>query len=309
LDEIELSEFLAKQHINVSESSVGRFIMQTGGLKPYHPITPVVELSKEDVNDILTQRFKLKPNSTSKQILNFISKEVSNHLSEAEVSITGANFLLSDIGGVVLSENEGNIIKSMALSKVQIAVVGIDKILPSIDDLSVLFPLLSSHATGQAMSAYNTITTGTANENGSQKFYVILLDNGRSNLLSYEKQRQAMSCIHCGACINVCPIYKNIGGYSYGSTYIGPIGSVVTPIYKGMKEFGHLSTACSLCGLCSKVCPVKIPIDDLIIANRQIMVSDEIGNAKIEFFSISWPSFAAQGKKWIYFRCLSKTPY
>ena len=283
LDEIELNGFLERKNIRVVETEVGRFILHEGHQKPYHPLAPSIHLSKEENNAILTSAFKLKPDSTAKQMVNFVRHEVKIESKDVPICITGANFLLSDAGGVVLTENEGNILKSTSMAKVHIVVAGIAKVIPNIDDLGVLLPLLSLHSSGQSMAACNTITFGPAKTgHGPEQMYVILLDNNRSELLSHEKQRKAMSCIHCGACVSVCPVYKNIGGYSYGSKHIGPVGVVMTPLMAGMEEYHHLNAACALCGKCVDICPVKIPLDDLIIENRHQAMTDKQGNARFD---------------------------
>ena len=283
LDEIGLNGFLQKKNIGIVESHFSRFVLQTAGLKAYHPLSPAIHLSKEEMNDILAQSFKLKADSTPKQMVNFVRHQVGKAAEGSEVCITGANFLLSDEGGIVLTENEGNILKSTANSKLHIVVTGIAKVIPSMHELSLLLPLLSSHATGQSMAALNTITFGPAKKGqGPGKVVVILLDNGRSGLLEHEKQRKMMSCIHCGACVSVCPVYKNIGGDAYDSSYVGPMGSVMTPLMHGLKENEHLTSACSLCGKCADICPVKIPLNDLILENRHLVAAEKVGDAKLE---------------------------
>ena len=283
LDEIGLNSFLERKNIGVVETEVARFVLHAAQKKPYHPVSPSIQLSKEENNAILTGTYKLKPVSTAKQMVNFVRHQVAIETKDVPVCITGANFLLSDTGGVVLTENEGNILKSTSKAKVHIVVAGIAKVIPSIDDLSVLLPLLSLHASGQSMVSCNTITFGpTKQANGPEQMYVILLDNNRSELLSHEKQRKVMSCIHCGACVSVCPIYKNIGGYSYGTKHIGPMGTVMTPLMEGLEDYNHLNAACSLCGKCTEICPVKIPLDDLIIENRHLSITKKTGNQKFE---------------------------
>lgn len=283
LDEIGLNGFLERKNIRVVETEVGRFILHEGQQKPYHPLAPSIHLSKEENNAILTGQFKLKPDSSAKQMINFVRHEVTIESKEVPICITGANFLLSDVGGVVLTENEGNILKSTSIAKVHIVVAGIAKMVPSIDDLSVLLPLLSLHASGQSMTACNTITFGPAKTgNGPEQVYVILLDNNRSELLSHEKQRKVMSCIHCGACVSVCPVYKNIGGYSYATKHIGPIGTVMTPLMEGLEDYNYLNSACSLCRKCVEICPVKIPLDDLIIENRHLAITKKTNNSKYD---------------------------
>ena len=283
LDEIELNGFLERKNIRVVETEIGRFVLHTAKQKSYHPLSPSIHLSKEENNALLTEHFKLKSDSSIKQMVNFVRHEVAVESKDAPICVTGANFLLSESGGVVLTENEGNILKSSSTAKIHIVVAGIAKMIPSIDDLSVLLPLVSLHASGQSMAACNTITFGPAKTGkGPEQMYVILLDNNRSELLSHEKQRKVMSCIHCGACVSVCPIYKNIGGYSYGTKHIGPVGTVMTPLMEGLEEYNHLNSACSLCGKCVEICPVKIPLDDLIIENRHLAIDEKTGNSKYD---------------------------
>ena len=283
LDEIELNGFLERKNIRVVETEVGRFVLQKGQQKSYHPLSPSIHLSKEENNAILTSNFKLKPDSSVKQMVNFVRHEVGVETKDVSICVTGANFLLSDTGGVVLTENEGNILKSTSLAKIHIVVAGIAKVIPNMDDLSVLLPLLSLHSNGQSMAACNSITFGPSTTgNGPEQMYVILLDNNRSQLLAHETQRKVMSCIHCGACISICPVYKNIGGYSYGTKHIGPVGTVMAPLMEGLEDYNYLNSACSLCGKCVDICPVKIPLDDLIIENRHLAIMEKTGSARYE---------------------------
>ena len=283
LDEIELNGFLERKNIRIVETEVARFVLHKGQKKSYHPLAPSIHLSKEENNAILTSAFKLKPDSSAKQMVNFVRHEVGIESQDAPICITGANFLLSDSGGVVLTENEGNILKSTSMARVHIVVAGIAKVIPSIDDLSVLLPLVSLHSSGQSMAACNSITFGPSTTgSGPEQMYVVLLDNNRSEMLSQEQQRKVMSCIHCGACISVCPVYKNIGGYSYGTKHIGPVGTVMTPLMAGMEEYNYLNSACALCGKCVEICPMKIPLDDLIIENRHLAMTEKKGNAKYD---------------------------
>ena len=283
LDEIELNGFLERKDIRVVETEVARFVLHKAQKKSYHPLAPSLHLSKEENNAILTSAFKLKPDSSAKQMVNFVRHEVGIESQDAPICITGANFLLSDSGGVVLTENEGNILKSTSSARVHIVVAGIAKVIPSIDDLSVLLPLVSLHSSGRSMAACNSITFGPSTTGkGPEQMYVILLDNNRSEMLSQEQQRKVMSCIHCGACISVCPVYKNIGGYSYGTKHIGPVGTVMTPLMAGMVDYNYLNSACALCGKCVEICPMKIPLDDLIIENRHLAMTEKTGNTKYD---------------------------
>lgn len=283
LDEIELNAFLKERNKPLYENNVARYILKAMGETPYHPMYPTMNLSKEEINGVLNEQFKLKLGSTSKQMVNFVRHQINQEIAKAQVCITGANFLLSDVGGVVLTENEGNVLKSSASVNIHIVVAGIEKVISSMDDLSILLPLSSVYATGHGMASVNSIVTGpmTSGE-GPDQMIVILLNNGRTDLLENEMIRQSLSCIHCGACISVCPIYKNIGGHTYNSPYIGPIGAVMMPLMYGLEEYQHLASLCVQCGRCMEVCPVKIPIEDLFIENRRIIAEERMGNAKHE---------------------------
>ena len=180
---------------------------------------------------------------------------------------------------------------SIAFPKIQIAIVGIEKIIPTLTDLDLFWPLLATHGTGQNITVYNSISTGPRQDgelDGPDEMYVILLDNGRTQLLAQQEQRQALSCIRCGACLNGCPIYKGVGGHAYGSTYSGPIGSIITPHFKGMEEFKHLSYASSLCGKCTEVCPVKIDLHKLLLYNRRDSVEQKLNPFSEKFIFTIW---------------------
>lgn len=276
-EEIELNQFLEKENIESLETDLGEYIVQLAGEKPYHIITPVMHKSKEIIAELFNEKFGLPKESTPQEITAFVRKLLREKFVTADIGITGGNFLVADIGAVALTENEGNALMSVSFPKVHIAIVGIEKIIPSIKDLDLLWPLLSTHGTGQKITVYNTLLTGPKQENetdGPEEMYVVLLDNHRTNLLKQEKQRRAMTCIRCGACLNGCPIYRNIGGHTYSTTYSGPIGSVITPHLRGVKEFKHLSFASSLCGKCTEVCPSKINLHELLLYNRNFSVKN-----------------------------------
>ena len=209
---------------------------------------------------------------TPEQLTLVARKNLRDKYVQAEIGITGANFILSDIGGIALTENEGNARLSVAWPKTHVVIVGIEKTIPSMNDLGLFWPLLATYGTGQQITVYNSIITGPRQPgevDGPEEMYVILLDNGRTDLLSNAKAREALYCIRCGACLNACPVYKNIGGHAYDTTYSGPIGSVITPHLRGMHDYKHLSYASSLCGNCTEVCPVKINIHELLLENRR----------------------------------------
>ncbi len=275
-EEIHLNKFLADNGIESVETDLGEYIQQLDGEAPYHIVTPAMHKSKEDVARVFHEKLGTLPNLSPTEITMIARKNLREKYITAEVGITGGNFLLADVGGVCVTENEGNGRLSTSFPKTQISIVGIEKMLPSINDLHLFWPLLATFGTGQNVTVYNTIFTGPRKENetdGPEEMYVILLDNGRTNLLRKEV-RESMYCIRCGSCLNACPVYKNIGGHAYGATYSGPIGSVITPHLLGMNEYKHMSYASSLCGNCTEVCPVKINIHEMLLENRSIAVAD-----------------------------------
>ncbi|EFK96885.1 protein containing DUF162 [sediment metagenome] len=283
-EEIHLNEHLEKNGIESIETDLGEYIVQLRNEAPYHIVTPAMHLSKEDIAQTFNEKKQTPIDATPEKITQFVREELRLKYTQADVGITGANFIIADIGGVAITENEGNGLMSTAFPKIQIVIAGIEKVIPSVMDLDLFWPLLSTYGTGQKVTVYNTIFTGPKQPDetdGPQEMYVILLDNGRTNLLAQPDQRQALSCIRCGACLNACPVYQTIGGHSYGTTYSGPIGSVITPHLKGMEEFKHLSFASSLCGRCTEVCPVKIDIHKLLLLNRKDSVKQS-GSNKVE---------------------------
>ncbi|MBS1588010.1 MAG: iron-sulfur cluster-binding protein [Bacteroidetes bacterium] len=287
-EELHLNDFLASHHIESVETDLGEYIQQLDGEPPYHIVTPAMHKSKEDVAKLFHEKLGVPPNLTPSQLTQVARKNLREKYISAEVGITGGNFLIADIGGVAVSENEGNGRLSTAFPKTHIAIVGIEKMLPSIHDLHLFWPLLATYGTGQKVTVYNTIFTGgrqAGETDGPEEMYVILLDNGRTNLIKTPEIRESLYCIRCGSCLNACPVYKNIGGHSYGTTYSGPIGSVISPHLNEMSDFKHLSYASSLCGKCSEVCPVKINIHGMLLENRHLAIK-----ANLNSFSenISW---------------------
>lgn len=276
-EEIHLNVALEKNGIESVETDLGEYIQQLDGEAPYHIVTPAMHKSKEDVARLFNKKLGTPLDYTPEQLTQVARKILREKYTQAEVGVTGANFIISDIGGVAVTENEGNARLSCAFPKTHIVIVGIEKMIPSMTDLALFWPMLSTFGTGQTVTVYNTIITGPKQPNeadGPEEMYVILLDNGRTNILKNPQQRQSLYCIRCGACLNVCPVYKNIGGHTYGTTYSGPIGSVITPNLQGLEDFKHLSFASSLCGACTEVCPVKINLHELLLENRHESVQE-----------------------------------
>ena len=271
-EEVHLNSELEKNGIESVETDLGEYIQQLDGEAPYHIVTPAMHKNKEDVAKLFHEKLGTPINLSPEQLTLVARDILREKYVEAEIGVTGANFIISDIGAIAITENEGNARLTCAYPKTHIVIVGIEKVIPSLTDLGLFWPLLSTFGTGQKVTVYNTIVTGPKQSNeldGPEEMYVILLDNGRTNILENPKQRESLYCIRCGACLNACPIYKNIGGHAYGATYSGPIGSVITPNLQGMDDFKHLSYASSLCGACTEVCAVKINLHELLLDNRQ----------------------------------------
>jgi len=270
-EEIHLNKKLEENGIESVETDLGEYIQQLDDEPPYHIVTPAMHKSKGDIAKLFAEKLGTDPSLSAEQLTLVAREKLRQKYAEAEVGITGANFIIADIGGIAITENEGNARLSCSMPKTHIVIVGIEKVISSLTDLALFWPMLATFGTGQRVTSYSTIVTGPrqANEvDGPDEMYIILLDNGRTKLLANEKVREALYCIRCGACLNACPVYKNIGGHTYATTYSGPIGSVITPHLKGMKDWKHLSHASSLCGNCTEVCPVRINLHELLLENR-----------------------------------------
>jgi L-lactate dehydrogenase complex protein LldF len=287
-EEIHVNKYLQSRGVESVETDLGEYIVQLNGERPYHIVTPAMHLSKADIANIFVKHLGIEHTDDAQQLVLTARHLLRDKYTSAEVGITGGNFLIAKEGGVAVTENEGNARLSATFPKLHIAVVGIEKLIPQLTDLDLFWPLLSTSGTGQQVTVYNTVYFGprqAGEPDGPEEMVVILLDNGRTNLLARPDRREALRCIRCGACLNVCPVYKNIGGHTYETTYSGPIGSVISPHLSGLKEHQHLSFASSLCGACTSVCPVRINLHNLLLLNRQESVS-EGHNAPVEKIAI-----------------------
>ena len=276
-EEVEFNHTAEEIGCESVETDLGEFIVQVAGERPYHIVTPAMHKSKEDIAELFHEKFGTPEHETPQNLTEYVRQVLRKKYTTADIGVTGANFLIADIGGVSVTENEGNGVMTTSFPKIHIVLAGIEKIIPEMTQLGLFYPLLAMRGTGQQITAYNTIFTGPKQENetdGPEQMYVILLDNGRTNVYENDDAYEALSCIRCGACLNGCPIYKTIGGYTYDTTYSGPIGSVITPFFRGFKDFSHLSFASSLCGKCAEVCPMKIPLTDILLANRKKAVEE-----------------------------------
>lgn len=288
-EEVHLNAFLEKHNIECVETDLGEYIQQLDGEPPYHIVTPAMHKSKEDVARLFNEKLGTAPGLTPEQLTLVAREKLREKYVQADIGITGANFILADIGAIAVSENEGNARLSTSFPKTHIVLVGIEKMLPSINDLALFWPLLATYGTGQQVTVYNSIFSGPRQEgevDGPEEMYVILMDNGRTNILADIEARESLYCIRCGSCLNACPVYKNIGGHTYGTTYSGPIGAVITPHLRGMDTYMHLSYASSLCGNCTEVCPVRINLHELLLHNRHKAVEENYtsGAEKMAWF-------------------------
>lgn len=279
-EEIHLNEALAHAGYDTIESDLGEYIVQLREEAPYHIVFPAMHLSRHQISKTFEEKLGTPPTDQPEE-LTMIARRVLRHkYIEADVGISGANFAIAETGMISITENEGNARLTTALPKCHIAIVGIEKVLPRMADLALFLPLLASAGAGQQITCYNSLIGGPrqpGEPDGPEEFHVVLLDNRRTELLADPEQRDVLHCIRCGACLNVCPIFRNVGGHSYGTTYQGPIGSVITPHLRGLADWKHLSSASSLCGACTDTCPVRIDLHKHLLHNRRNGVTQSGG--------------------------------
>lgn len=265
-EECGINEMLAANGIEVIETDLGEYILQLAREPPSHIVAPVVHKNKEDIADLFV-RHHHRPRTTEIAELCREAREMLRpHFLSADMGISGANFLVAETGSALIVTNEGNGRLVTTLPRVHVAITGIEKVVPTLEDVSVLLRLLTRSATGQSITNYVSVLTGhkrASDLDGPEHFHVILVDNGRSQLLGTELEAM-LRCIRCGACMNHCPVYQNIGGHAYGWVYPGPMGSVLTPNLVGLSEARDLPNASTFCGACAEVCPVSIPLPDLL---------------------------------------------
>ncbi len=300
-EEIHVNECLEQVGIESLETDLGEYIVQVAGEKPYHIVTPAMHKSKEDIARLFHEKWGWDIEATPEEMTRKVRQKIREKFYKADAGITGANFLVADTGSIALTENEGNAMLSFGMPRVHIAIVGIEKVIPSFRDLHWMWPILSTHGTGQHVTVYNSMVSGPAlsqEVDGPKYSYIILLDNNRTKLLQQEKQSVALNCIRCGACLNACPVYHNIGGHTYGTVYSGPIGAVISPWLNNFKGTKHLSFASSLCGACADVCPVKIPLPELLLYNRREAVQQNMSPVSEKWFVKAW-KMAMLNPKWL----------
>lgn len=271
-EEIHLNDAMEKEGYEVVESDLGEFIVQLRKEPPYHIVFPAMHLTRDEISDLFQRELGSAPTDSPEELTMIARRALRKKYIAADVGITGANFAIAETGMVSITENEGNARLTAALPKTMISLLGIEKVLPRLADLALFLPMLATAGAGQPITCYNSFYGGPrqpGETDGPEEYHVVLLDNRRTELLADAEQRDALHCIRCGACLNVCPIYRNVGGHTYGTTYSGPIGSVITPHLRGLQDWKHLSQASSLCGACTETCPVKINLHHHLLHNRR----------------------------------------
>ena len=277
-EEIGLNQALIDAGIETLETDLGEFIIQLAGVGPSHIIVPAVHLTKEGIAELFRAKLGVDAPAEPAQLAALARTRLRQAFLEADMGISGANFLVAETGTLVIVSNEGNGRMCTTLPRLHVAVVGVDKVVPDWESLNVLLKLLPRSATGQKMSAYTAFITGprrTEGENGPTEFHLVLLDNGRSRMLQDARMRETLLCIRCGVCLNVCPVYNQVGGHAYGWAYSGPIGAILDPQLLGGRIAGELPFASSLCGACAEYCPVKIPIVEILLQLRHRVVEGD----------------------------------
>lgn len=269
-EEIELNPALERAGVEVVETDLGEYIVQLRGEKPSHIITPAIHLSKEDIGTLFSRKFGVPYTSEPEQLTALARERLRGVFLSAELGVAGVNFAIAETGTLVMVENEGNGRLSSSMPETFVALMGIEKVIPKLADLSPFLEILARTATGQKLTTYTSLVSGPrrAGElDGPREMHVVILDNGRGAMLADPLVREALYCLRCGACLNVCPVYRRIGGHAYGATYAGPIGSIVSPSLFGGAA-GYLPFASTLCGACRDVCPVKIDIPRILLHLR-----------------------------------------
>ncbi len=291
-EEIHLNQALEAIGIEAIESDLGEYIIQLAKETPSHIIVPAIHKNKEQVAELFSKVAGEEIPDDPQILASFARKVLREKFLQADIGLSGANFAVAESGSIVLVSNEGNARLSTTVPKVHVVTMGMERIVPDWESLDTLISLLPRSATGQKITTYLTGITGPkrkADVDGPEEMHIIILDNGRSQILGTEYQN-ILHCIRCGACLNHCPVYRHIGGHAYGSVYSGPIGSVLTPLLEGLDDWKELPFACSLCGACSETCPVGIPLDDYLVKLRRDVVDS--GNAswleKKAFQTFGW---------------------
>ena len=270
-EEMSLNHHLEIQGIESVETDLGEYIVQLADEAPYHIIAPAIHKSSEEVSKLFNEKLGTDPDYGIQDLTEVARKQLRQKFIHADMGITGGNFMVADTGTLVIVTNEGNGRMCTSMPRIHVAIVGMEKVIPSVSDLGLFLRLLIRSATGQWMSSYVTTVSGpkrSTDIDGPEEFHLVIVDNGRSNMIADPKLREALYCLRCGACLNACPVYRKVGGHSYGWVYPGPIGSIVSPMLTGLSDGKDLPFASTLCGSCKEACPVNIDIPRMLLHLR-----------------------------------------
>lgn len=295
-EEIGLNAALEAAGVRIVETDLGEYILQLAGEHPVHIVAPSIEKTKEDAAELLGQVEGRPLAADLGTLMRAARRQLRETFLAADVGITGANFGVCDTGSIVLVTNEGNGRLVSSLPRVHVVVMGMERLVSSLADLAVLLRLLARSASGQRLSTYTTLITGPRRDgehDGPDELHVVILDNGRSRLAG-GRYREMLACIRCGACLNICPVYRKTGGAAYGNVYSGPMGAVLVPLLAGLDAASDLPHASSLCGACSEACPVKIPLHELLLELRRDLVEERAAPLRerlaFTLWSYAWSS-------------------
>lgn len=284
-EELHLNDAIIAAGIEPVETDLGEWIIQLADETPSHIVVPAIHKTKAQIAKLFAERVGSPESADVDELTRTARQILRKKFEEAKVGISGVNFGIAETGTILILENEGNVRMTTSLPETHIAVMGIEKILPKLVDLDVFLKLLPRSGTGQKLTAYQSLITGTkrkSEDEGPSELHIVLFDGGRSKMLAHPITRQGLACIRCGACLNACPVYQQVGGHAYGSVYPGPIGAVITPQLSGLKKAKQLPYASSLCGACRDVCPVKIDIPEMLLHLRAQIAGDEPAEEQTE---------------------------
>ncbi len=317
-EEIELNHYLEKKGIQAIETDLGELILQLNGETPVHIVVPAIHKNRYEIGEIFKEKLNVPLEHEIEKLNSIARKHLRDEFEGLKMGLSGVNFAMSKEGAIWLIENEGNGRMCTTAPDIHVAICGIEKVMQSFEDAATMVSLLTPSATGQFIPTYNNIITGPRKNgdlDGPKEVHIVLFNHHRSDMLANEDYYEALRCIRCGACMNFCPVYDKIGGHTYQTTYPGPIGEVISPNIFGIDNTGDILSFCSLCGRCSEVCPVKIPLADLIRKLRRNKIgqgqnpplgSKHLKHSKMENFVFkNYEKMATNGALWRFF--LSKT--
>ncbi len=300
-EEIELNHSFEGAGIKVVETDLGEYIIQLANERPSHIIAPAIHKTREDISKLFVEKLNTPYYKEPEELTKIAREKLRSEFLNADMGVSGVNFAVAETGTIVVVENEGNARLTTTVPRVHVALMGIEKVIPRFEDLSIFLNVLIRSATGQKMSTYVSFITGpkrNSDVDGPQEFHLVIMDNGRSKILSHEETRESLYCIRCGACLYICPVYKKVGGHSYGWVYPGPIGAIITPQLLGIDKAPELPFASSLCGACKDVCPVKINIPRVLLELRSRVISDRrVGAGFLQRFAVKLWRLTMENKR------------